>query len=478
MATADGNFLKFDSPGLDLSGRSSDSMRNRNAAAASAKRVLIVSPRFPPTSAADHHRVRMMLPTLAHFGWRAVVLAVDSRFVEAPLEEDLLLTIPDDVEVVRCRAIPQRLTRRFRFGSLSLRATSFLRKAGDELLESRKFDLVFFSTTEFGILSLGRRWKDRYGVPFVVDLQDPWVNTHYANTGRRPPGGVLKHTATQAVARFSEGRTLQEAAHIISVSPKYKLDLCQKYPALSPSVFSVIPFGGSGTDFEVMRRSSRRQRVFDPADGRTHWIYAGTAPPGIRSALLGFFLALRRAFRERIIDEHSIRIHFVGTDYAPPATAMPRILPIALEVGVSQVVGEHPARIPYLETLRCLSDADALLVLGWDDPGYTASKLYPYILADKPLLTVLHEESSANEVMRETKAGTAVCFTGRSSAEEVAEKIFDAWFTSRSFQTAPETIWDAFQQYTAEAMTRRVATVFDQAARQTGAGVSPRPPEH
>ena len=36
------------------------------------RRVLIVSPSFPPISAADLHRVRMSLPYYREFGWEPI----------------------------------------------------------------------------------------------------------------------------------------------------------------------------------------------------------------------------------------------------------------------------------------------------------------------------------------------------------------------------------------------------------------------
>ncbi|MEO7684101.1 MAG: hypothetical protein ABIU86_09210, partial [Gemmatimonadaceae bacterium] len=258
-----------------------------------------------------------------------------------------------------------------------------------------------------------------------------------------------------------EGRTLRDAAHVISVSPRYPEVLRESYAYLQALNSSVIPFGGSRHDFEVAEATGQEQSIFSPNDGRRHWVYAGTAPPGSRLAVLGFLFALRRAFGAGVLREDSVRLHFIGTDYAPAGLARPRMTPFASELGMDRIVAEHPARIPYLATLRCLRDADALLVFGWDDPGYTASKLYPYILANKPLLSVLHEDSSANEVMRRTQAGVSVCFDGKSSVQELADRIFQAWFASRAFEAFPSTLWEAFRPYTASAMTERVTGVFD-----------------
>ncbi len=406
----------------------------------------------------------MMLPHLEALGWKPTVLAVDPEFVDGPVEEDLLLTFPADTEVVRVSAVSRRTARRFGVGSLSMRAGRSLRSEGDRILSSRKFDLVFFSTTEFGVVPLGRRWKRRFGVPFVVDIQDPWVNTHYRETGRRPPGGWFKHTVTQAIALMDEGRTLEDAGAIITVSPGYPDTLTRRHPRLSREKFAVIPFAGSRADFTAVKNREQIQRLFDPADGRMHWLYAGTAPPGIRNSIAGFLIALKRAISEGIIAEDSVRIHFVGTDYAPAHLATERVAPIAREFGMDHLISEHPARIPYLATLRCMLDAHALLLFGWDDPGYTASKVYPSILAERPLLAILHEESSANGVLRATRAGITVPFATGEDDERLASRIYESWFASLAFDTVPRTSWEEFEPFTAETMSGRVTKVFHSVA--------------
>ncbi len=54
------------------------------------RRVLIVSPHFPPVNAADHHRVRMALAYLEEFGWSAAVLAVSPEEIEGATLDPLL----------------------------------------------------------------------------------------------------------------------------------------------------------------------------------------------------------------------------------------------------------------------------------------------------------------------------------------------------------------------------------------------------
>jgi len=100
-----------------------------------------------------------------------------------------------------------------------------------------------------------------------------------------------------------------------------------------------------------------------------------------------------------------VQLHFIGTDYAPAHLAKKTMEPVAREFQLDRRVHEWPVRIPYFEALRLLLDADFLLVPGSDDPNYTASKIYPYILAEKPLLGIFHPSSSVCDVLQETRAG-------------------------------------------------------------------------
>ena len=150
------------------------------------KRVLIISPHFPPANTPDLHRIRMLLPWLREAGWEAVVLAGEPDSTQN-LEPELEHTVPRDVRVVRVRPLPLGLTSWFGLRNPGWRLLPALSRAGHQLLASERWDAVYFSTTQFIVLPLGRRWQARYGVPYVVDLQDPWRNDFYRRSGTRGP---------------------------------------------------------------------------------------------------------------------------------------------------------------------------------------------------------------------------------------------------------------------------------------------------
>ena len=426
------------------------------------RRVLIVSPRFAPSNAADSHRVRQSLPYYREAGWEPTVLAVDPAEVSAPQDALLLRTIPDDVEVVRTGALPRRWTQRVGVGSLEARALVPLARAGARLLRARPFDLVFFSTTALNLSALGPRWQKAFEVPFVVDIQDPWASDYYDQDGApEPPGGPLKYNLSQMAARRCEPYVLRRAAHILSVSPAYPRDLVARYPWLDLNRFTVLPFGAPERDFEVLRDTRVHNPVFDPDDGLEHWVYVGRAGGDMDFALNALFQALAWARNETPDRYRRVRLHFVGTSYAEGGRAKPTVAPVADRHGVGDLVEERPHRVPYFQALQTLLDADALIVPGSDDPGYTASKLYPYILAKKPLLAVFHEDSTVVDVLRGTGAGVVATFGGKDGTGEVARRVKEMWFERPL--TRPTTDWDMFSPYTARSLTYSQAKVFDSA---------------
>jgi hypothetical protein len=100
-----------------------------------------------------------------------------------------------------------------------------------------------------------------------------------------------------------------------------------------------------------------------------------------------------------------------------------------------------------------------LIVPGSDDRGYTASKIYAYILARKPLLAVFHEQSSVVDILQKTRAGTVVPFQSAEAPESIANRILATGWVQNP--TVPNTLWSEFEPYTAREMTRRLCRLFE-----------------
>lgn len=421
------------------------------------KNVLIVSPHFPPVNLPDMHRVRVSLPYFREFDWNATVLAVAPKYVEGSKEPRFAESLPPSAAVTRTRALPARWTRKAGLGNLGVRAFPFLYSAGSRMVARGSFDLVYFSTTVFTAFPLGRLWKQRFGVPFVVDMQDPWVNDYYDRHPQvqRPP----KYGVASRVHRILEPWSMAAADGVIAVSGAYIEELARRYPCVGRKPSMVLPFGAAPRDFDALGPHPRPNRFFDPSDGKIHAVYMGRGGQDMWTALRLVFSALIIGLHESPGLFGRLRLHFIGTDYAPTERARKTIEPLAHLLSVAEHVQEHPQRVPYFEALSVLRDAHMLLLPGSDCPQYTPSKLYPYILARRPLLAVLNERSGACEVLRSTNAGAFVTFGGE---EDRAGELFRTWREMLGHLTlAPQTDWQAFEQFTAREMTRRQCEFFD-----------------
>ena len=134
------------------------------------KKVLIISPNFPPINAADMHRVRQSLAYFPQMGWDATVVTVEPVFVEMSEDPLLLDTIPESANVIRIKAFNPKFTRKIGLGNLGYRALWFYLKTCNALIRKRRFDLIYFSTTAFPVMVLGRYWKRKFGIPFIIDM--------------------------------------------------------------------------------------------------------------------------------------------------------------------------------------------------------------------------------------------------------------------------------------------------------------------
>src|SRR5207249_1517605 len=108
-----------------------------------------------------------------------------------------------------------------------------------------------------------------------------------------------------------------------------------------------------------------------------------------------------------------MRLNFIGTSNRPANVAERPITAIAEAEGVAAATREIPSRVPYLEALGILVRSHALLLIGSDEPHYTASKIYPALMSGRPFLSLFHRASSAHAILSASGGGSTLCFGDR-----------------------------------------------------------------
>jgi hypothetical protein len=384
------------------------------------RRLLLVSPHFPPDASAGAHRARLLGPHLAACGWQPTVLTVDARDYEGALDPGLLDLVPADLDVVRARALPAGATRLVGVGDLGLRAFAPMLRAARRLLDDEHHDALFITLYPSYTALLGPLLAHRHRLPFVLDYQDPWVGAWGATVG---PGGRpdWKSRLSRALATRLEPRALAAADAVTAVSRGTWDEIERRYPSLRRP-FLELPIGFDTRDVDAVRARPRPNRWFDPHDGRFHVVAVGTLLPLALSTLRALLAAVALLRTSHPRAWRGLRLHFLGTSNQRHADAEPRVLPVARELGVEEVVSETAPRLDYLDALSVQLDAGALLLLGSSEPHYTASRLFPSLMARRPLLALYHEASSVSALLRRAARPPSVRLVTFDEAHPVAER--------------------------------------------------------
>lgn len=426
------------------------------------RRVLIVAPAFPPHPSPAAHRPRFLARYAAAFGWEAKVISVRPRFYAEAPDPELEYLLAKDLDVRRVAALPYRVARRVGFGDLSLRALPFLLQAVREECRRRRPDMIFVSAPPFFTFLTARAAKREFGVPYVLDYTDPWIFP--LSPGQRSP--TSRAYWMDRVARLLEPGIVRDAAHVLAVSDATHAGVRTRQPGIPAERFSAMPIGFDPCDFAALRENPRPNQVWGFTEGAIHVLHPGAIAPTGGETVRALLRAVKLLKEENPAIGSRLRLHFLGTSYAPDQAA-PIVTPMAREVGVSELVSECTVRVPYLDALNAILNADVVLTLGSAEPHYTASKVYNCIASGRPVLAICHEDTqSVRAAVENTGAGRVVTYDDDAGAEMKISEIaaaLAAMIASGPTGATPTSL-QAIDAFSARSMTGNLVSIFERVA--------------
>jgi hypothetical protein len=226
---------------------------------------------------------------------------------------------------------------------------------------------------------------------------------------------------------------------------------------------AAIPIGGDPADYDALRSHS----VSD--DSPVKWLpeqrtlaFVGTfmprSGPVMEQVLKGF--AMARSQNPAVMNH--VRLLFVGTSNQPNQTTAFRVLPLARAIGLVSGVEEIPQRVPFLDAISVLARSEGILLIGSDEPHYTASKIYPGLMSGRPFLSVFHRASSAHTILAQVGGGIAMAFDTQDELQALPAKIAEALVR---LVINPETLGcadpSAYEAFTAQAVAKSYAAIFE-----------------
>ena len=427
--------------------------------------LLFVSPHFPPDSAAGTHRARILAPYLAEFGWRPIVLTVDPQSVEGELDAQLAAAVDANLDIIRVKAWPHTWTRRAGFGDLGLRAYRPLRRAAVELARARRVSATLVTTYPTYPALIGASLKRRLGMPFLLDLQDPWVGAWGKEVG---PGGTpdLRSRASRLLAQRLEVQAAVNADALMSVTKRTIEELAARVPAVADVPHLELPIGWEPADWARLRIDGQPNRVFHRCDGHIHVCAVGTLLPTAVDGLKAFLQGAAKVVGH---DDHHrrLRIWFVGSSNErrvdAPAIVRPLVAP-----DLHEVVTEVPSRLAYFDALRVLRDAHVVLVLGSDEPHYTPSRVFPALASRRPIIARLHPASPAVRLLSSARTSRIVDVVDASLSAADQTRAFATALTRALSHgsTADAGDDEPLRSFTGRALAGRVAGLLDRVCTQ------------
>jgi hypothetical protein len=428
------------------------------------KRLALVSGHFPPSNLVGAQRARLWSRYLPEFGWQPIVVTGDPACYEERPDPDLERLVAPGLEVIH---VPTMSTRPVRLvGDIGVRAFWGCYRVLAGLAARREIDFVLITIPSNFLAPVGRLIHRRYGVPFGIDYQDPWIN--------RWPGidvPLSRAWGSYRLASILEPWAVRGASLITGMAPGYVAGMLERNPEVArAAVVASMPMGIAPEDYSLVRDLDRPPFLFQPGDGRFHMIYAGALlPAGI--AVLECFLGGLSALKARAPDVAArLRVHFVGTGSSPDDPAGHQVRPRAERAGVGDMVDEHPQRIGYVDALNHLGRSDAVLVLGSTEAHYTPSKVFQAMLSRRPVFAMLHQRSTAVDMVRSMHAGSVVTLTETAlpAAADMADAL-QSFMDDKAYDAA-SVDRAAFDAYSARSSTRALATALDRACERTAAG--------
>lgn len=407
------------------------------------KKILIISPHFPPSNLAAVHRSRLFAQHLPSMGWEPTVLMVDEKYYEEKLDHNLEKLVHANLKIEKASAFG--VTKPRLIGDIGMRGFFQLYKKAKQIVRRDKIDFVYIPIPSFYVALLGRWLHASTGVKYGIDYIDPWVHEF--------PGAGLRYRLSETVAKFLEPIAVKKSSLITGVAEGYYKGVHERNPHLLKScVFAAMPYGGEREDHVKVAQMDIKPYLFTKS-AKTQLVYAGAMLPKAYEPLEAIFKAISTDKNEY----RNIEFHFIGTGKTPNDLQGYNIKPLAEKYGLWQsVVFEYPARIPYMDVLVHLDAADGIFILGSTEPHYTPSKVYQAVLSSKAILAVLHGESTAFNVVNSTKAGIAYPIVPE-NIEKITTDFNPLMENYLQFmqQFQPSQVdTKAFDQYSAKAVTQ------------------------
>ncbi|MPL58113.1 hypothetical protein SDC9_03644 [bioreactor metagenome] len=259
-----------------------------------------------------------------------------------------------------------------------------------EAIELNDIEAIISSSWPVTSHIIAKDLKKQYNINWIADLRDLWNLNPYVN-----------HTFIRN--HFEKKLEIEtfKYADVLTTTTKLASETLQK---LHPNnkICTVM----SGYDIEDITENNIPKN-----NEKLNFIYAGSLYGGKRDPKI-LFKGIRQLIDEERIPPSVLSLDFYGDNEG--------IENIAKEYNIENIVNIHGS-IPHKEVLKKQKESQALLLLSWNNEKekiFLPGKIYEYLAAKRPVLSIGYKEGSLKSLIEKTNIGYHV-----STIEETKEAI-------------------------------------------------------
>ncbi len=263
-------------------------------------------------------------------------------------------------------------------------------KVSKEAIEVNNIEAMISSSWPVTSHIIAKDLKKKYNLKWIADLRDLWNLNPY-----------VKHTFIRNYfEKKLEIETFEYADVLTTTTELASKKLKELHP--QKKICTVM----SGYDIEDITNNNTPKN-----QEKLNFTYAGSLYGGKRNPKL-LFKGISELIHEDKINPLLLSLDFYGDNFGLKETAE--------EYGIEDLVNIH-GTIPHEEVLKKQKESQALLLLSWNNKKeemFLPGKIYEYLAAKRPVLSIGYREGSLKDLIEKTEIGYHV-----STLEETKNSI-------------------------------------------------------
>jgi hypothetical protein len=452
------------------------------------KKVLILTPSFPPLGGPGVQRVVKFCKYLPTFGWKPFVVTIKPVFLSYTigsnsLDKDLEEEVKD-IEVLRTStlglredfylALRERLVFPFNLEKKDLcnfnhRKDSkfnlilkFLFRFPNwfsipeeiiswvpvcvlkslKIIRKENIDLIFSTGPPHSVHLAGYFIKKITQKKWIADFRDPWTRNSYL---------PLLSPKRKQVEEFLEKIVLRSSDKITVISEGIREDLQERYSDfLNEQKVNLLTNGYDEEDFK-----SAESSIFKRKENEKFTIsYIGSF--FIYHKPECFLIPLKELIEEKSYLYDCINVFFMGICDEPTKKTIKNL-------GLEKVVKILDYK-PHKDAITYMLNSDVLLLVINHEKEkrdtYTG-KIFELLRSNRPILAIVPEDGVAANLIKISQTGVVVSPQNKEKIKEVILELYER-FHSDNLKLNPN--WDVIRRYERKMLTKRLSEVFDEVA--------------